>query len=179
MALCRQLRRGRPDVTANGDVNGETFDGIYAFNNSAANTGGPAGNDGREVGDHGASNGISARNSGTGALEITANGDVTGKKVYGIYAGNYRSTDTGGMTVTTGADSVIYGRRYGIAASNTGTGAMSVEANGDVTGEDQVMASSPADSPGQHGWLTVTTGVIRSSRCALAASAPTTSARVL
>ena len=58
--------------------------------------------------------GIRARNFGTGELSVTANGDVTGENVDGIYA--YNSFSSTNLTVTTGAGSVIEGNNYGIRA---------------------------------------------------------------
>ena len=55
----------------------------------------------------GGNSGIRAGNLGTGALEITANGKVTGTAFYGIYASN-NSTGTD-LTVTTGQYSDIAG----------------------------------------------------------------------
>jgi uncharacterized protein with beta-barrel porin domain len=76
--------------------------------------------------------GIKARNFGTGAATITANGDVTGTNV-GIYARNNNATSTT-LSVTTGAGTTVSGGADGIDARNVGTGALTVTANGDVTG---------------------------------------------
>ena len=74
--------------------------------------------------------GIRGRNYGTGALTITANGDVTGTNVHGIFARN-SGTD---LSVTTGAGTTVHGANYGLLAVNSGTGALTVTANGNVTG---------------------------------------------
>ena len=77
--------------------------------------------------------GIFARNYGTGAVTITANGNVTGTGNSGIYAGN-RNLGTGtDITVTTGAGTTVSGFTTGIYAHNYGTGAVTVTANGNVT----------------------------------------------
>src|SRR6185369_16405140 len=74
--------------------------------------------------------GILARNYGSGALTITANGDVTGSSGSGIYAKN-NDTD---LSVTTGAGTTVTGGTSGIHAVNYGSGALTVTANGNVTG---------------------------------------------
>ena len=75
--------------------------------------------------------GIYTRNSGTGALTITANGDVTGATFNGIDA---RNTVNGtAISVTTGVGSTV-GGTTGIFTRNYGTGALTITANGDVTG---------------------------------------------
>ena len=50
-------------------------------------------------------------NYGSGDLDVTADGDVEGKTRDGIYA---LKSNTGGLTVTTGAESVIDGENRGI-----------------------------------------------------------------
>jgi outer membrane autotransporter protein len=79
--------------------------------------------------------GIRARNMGTGALSITANGDVTstGTGVTSLSRGIVAVNSGTDITVTTGAGADISARRYGILARNYGTGATSVTVNGDVT----------------------------------------------
>ncbi|MBR1209057.1 autotransporter domain-containing protein [Bradyrhizobium sp. JYMT SZCCT0180] len=80
----------------------------------------------------GSTNGIFAQNYGTGALTITANGDVTGTNGNGIYA---RNSGTGtALSVTSSAGTTVSGATLGIYAANDGTGALTVTANGDVTG---------------------------------------------
>ncbi|MBR1228712.1 autotransporter domain-containing protein [Bradyrhizobium sp. AUGA SZCCT0176] len=74
--------------------------------------------------------GIVGQNNGTGALTITANGNVTGAGGNGIFAQNNSGT---ALTVTTGAGTTVSGG-FGIRARNFGTGALTVTANGDVTG---------------------------------------------
>ena len=49
--------------------------------------------------------GIFARNYGSGALSVTANGDVTGTTSFGIYARNSGSD----LDVTTGAGTTVAG----------------------------------------------------------------------
>jgi hypothetical protein len=76
--------------------------------------------------------GIRAFNYGSRALTVTANGDVTGTNVLGIYAQNSAAgTD---LDVTTGAGSSVTGGNFGILARNDGGGALTVTADGDVTG---------------------------------------------
>ena len=104
-------------IRSNGDVTGGNPGSITVDTNGAL-TGGNFG--------------VDARNYGSGALSITANGDVTATSITGIYARNSSiGTDLG---VTTGAGTIVTGRRDGIFARNYGMGALSVTANGDVTG---------------------------------------------
>ncbi len=72
-------------VTANGDITGTLFTGIYARNNYGTDlsvTTGP----GTTV--KGGYFGIHAKNYGSGALMVTANGDVTGTNNIGIFSLN-------------------------------------------------------------------------------------------
>jgi hypothetical protein len=80
----------------------------------------------------GGNRGIYARNLGSGSLNVTTNGDVTGTGATsaGIDARNY-GTD---LSVTTDLGTTVVGRNYGIRARNLGSGALTVTANGDVTG---------------------------------------------
>jgi uncharacterized protein with beta-barrel porin domain len=77
------------------------------------------------------SGGIYANNVGTGALTITANGNVTHTIGEGIFARNYYGPD---LTMTTGAGTTVSGSTNGISARNYGTGALTITANGNVTG---------------------------------------------
>jgi len=79
----------------------------------------------------GAGNGIDARDYGAGALTITTNGNVTGTGGAGILASN---SVAGTLSVTTAAGTTVSGRLYGILAINFGTGALTITANGNVTG---------------------------------------------
>ncbi len=72
-------------------------------------------------------NGISARNLGTGALSITASGQVTGDNRGGIFAVNL-GTD---LKISTAS---AKGNNYGIEAINLGTGALSITTSGLVQG---------------------------------------------
>ena len=99
--------------------------------------------------------GINAFNSGSGAFNITTNGDVVGISQYGIYAynsgtdlsmningnvtamGNYaiNAINTGAnLSIVTGADSILTGQRGGILAQNQGTGHLSITVDGDISG---------------------------------------------
>ena len=147
---------GALTVTANGNVSSSHGVGIYAINKGAAaltitangnvsgvGTGIYARNYGSNVSVttavgttvSGGSFGIEAGNYGTGALTITANGNVTGTdgtNGIGITANN--SSAGTNLSVTTGAGTTVSGGKYGINASNDGTGALTVTANGNVTG---------------------------------------------
>jgi len=74
--------------------------------------------------------GIYANNFGTGALTITANGNVTGTGNSGIVGWN----DGTNLSVTTAAGTMVSGGLDGIVANNFGHGATTVTANGNVTG---------------------------------------------
>ncbi|MCC5982024.1 MAG: hypothetical protein JJU26_09940, partial [Oceanicaulis sp.] len=91
-------------------------------------------------------------NGGTGSVDITVNGSVTGTGYYGIRA---RNANAGGdLIITTGAGSSVSGGYSGILAENNGQGALAITANGDVTGASYVGISAQ-----NHGTdLTVTTG---------------------
>ncbi len=117
-------------------LNGTTGNGIYA-RNSSAGTALSVTTAAGTTGVSGSSNGINARNYGTGALTITANGDVTGTTGFGIYARNLNVTGGANVTVTTAAGTAVSGTT-GIFALNFGTGALTVTANGDVTGTCRV-----------------------------------------
>jgi outer membrane autotransporter protein len=143
------------DITANGNVTGTNYFGVSAYNSAAGSflkittaasttvTGGQRG--------------IDARNYGTGALDITANGNVTGTSTYGIYAQNGTSVTPAGtdLTVTTAAGTTVTGGQTGIRTLNYGTGALDVAANGNVTGtnNDGIFARNQNGTD-----LSVTTG---------------------
>jgi uncharacterized protein with beta-barrel porin domain len=123
----RSYSRGAITITTNGNV-GTTgvgaYSGIYARNDTVGTDISVTTGTGTTV--SGRQYGIYARNHGTGAITITANGDVTGG---GIRADNISGTSTS-ITVTTAAGTTV----SGITARNYGTGATTVTANGDVIG---------------------------------------------
>lgn len=119
---------GALQITANGNVTGTSGVGIYARNNAggtdlSVTTGGTV---------LGGTTGISTRNNGTGALDIIANGNVTGTGPFskGIYARSY-GTD---LSVTTGTGTTVTGGYRGIDARKYGSGALDITANGNVSG---------------------------------------------
>lgn len=79
--------------------------------------------------------GIRGRNFGSGALSITANGDVisTGTGVASLSRGIVAVSSGTDLSVTTGVGTTVSGLRYGILSRNYGTGTTTVTANGDVT----------------------------------------------
>jgi uncharacterized protein with beta-barrel porin domain len=128
-------RGGALTITANGNVTGSNIygtrgDGIHAYNLTNSTDLRVTTAAGTTV--SGGSNGIYARNFGTGALTITANGDITGSHGDGIHAFNY-GYGTGGLSVSTGAHTTISGGVNGIHALNY-EGALTITSNGDVTG---------------------------------------------
>jgi hypothetical protein len=108
---------GALEIVANGDVaGGTTGAGIYA-ENSAASAGPLSITSEAKV--TGGFRGIQARNYGTGALSITANGDVIGSG--GISAANF---GTGALKLVANGDVVGNGgvNSSGIVAQNLGGG---------------------------------------------------------
>jgi hypothetical protein len=107
----------------------------------------------------GGQRGMYALNYGSGALSITANGDVTGTNDIGIFAksGSSFFHPTGDLSVTTGAGTTVTGGVFGINAQNYGTGALNVTANGDVAGT--LSAGIYARDFGGGTDLSVTTGI--------------------
>jgi hypothetical protein len=107
----------------------------------------------------GASIGIEARNSGTGALSVVVNGDVAGGTGAGIYARNV-STSTGDLSITTGTGTSVTGGQTGILARNFGSHALKIVTNGDVVGTSTIgifARNGTTVSPGGT-YLSVTTG---------------------
>ncbi|WP_305711916.1 autotransporter domain-containing protein [Bradyrhizobium sp.] len=100
----------------------------------------------------GTTRGINARNYGTGAVTITANGNVNGTYDYGIAARNYGTA----LSVTTGAGTTVSGAA-GMFARNYGTGAVTITANGDVSGTsgNGIFARNTVNGSA----ISVTTGV--------------------
>jgi uncharacterized protein with beta-barrel porin domain len=145
---------GALTITANGNVTRTIGEGIFARNNYGTDLTVTTGA-GTTV--SGSTNGISARNYGTGALTITANGNVTGTSGRGINAYNSYGTNAYGtnLTVTTRAGTTVSGGAYGIFAVNSGTGALTITANGDVTGTSGRGITTLNSSAGTD--LTVTT----------------------
>ena len=127
--FARNYGSGALSVTADGDVEGTSNIGIYAVNNAGTDLGVTTGA-GTNV--TGGNYGIRVRNYGTGALSVTADGDVEGTNYAGIFARNSNyGTD---LSVTTGADTNVTGGNSGIFAQNYGSGALTVTADGDVEG---------------------------------------------
>ncbi|NKB55727.1 MAG: PEP-CTERM sorting domain-containing protein [Alphaproteobacteria bacterium] len=120
----RNLGSGLTDTTATGPVVGISGYGINAYN--ADTTTGLTISAAAVTGDD---YGIKANHQGTGALNITASGPVGATNDAGIEA--YNTEDGTGVTVSA-AD--VDGRTFGIRARNEGGGALSVTANGPVTG---------------------------------------------
>ena len=120
----RNFGSGALSITATGTVTGTDYDGINATNSSngtglTINVASVSGGD----------NGIEALNDGSGALSITATGDVTGTNGDGINATN--SSNGTGLTIDVAA---VSGGGDGIEARNDGSGALSITATGTVTG---------------------------------------------
>ncbi len=125
----RTSSTGMLEIIARGDVEGTTGTGIYARQSNAAASG--AVSITAEGNVTGGQRGIDARNFGTDALTIEANGDVEGTSSFGIFAlqGNYAESP---VSITTAG--TVTGGNFGIYARNDGTGALEIVANGDVAG---------------------------------------------
>ena len=123
----RNRGSGLLSVATSGPVFGASADGIFAKIDNATN-GADLTISAEAV--TGAVNGIQADHQGSGNIIISASGPVEGIGDDGI---TFVNTAAGGA-VTIEADAVI-GGRSGIRAEHQGTGALSVTAGGDVTGD--------------------------------------------
>ena len=103
----------------------------------------------------GGDTGIRAANYGAGAVNVTANGNVTGTLSVGINA--FNSAVGTFLGVTTGAGTTISGGVFGILVYNGGSGALEVKANGNVYGTGVGSTGIRADNTATGGSLTVTT----------------------
>ncbi|MEO1223546.1 MAG: autotransporter outer membrane beta-barrel domain-containing protein [Pseudomonadota bacterium] len=119
---------GALSVTASGPVFGASADGIFAKIDNPAST---ADLTVSTAGVTGAVNGILADHQGLGDIIISASGPVEGIGNDGI---TFVNTAAGGA-VTIEADAAA-GGRSGIRAEHEGTGALSITAGGDVTGDN-------------------------------------------
>jgi outer membrane autotransporter protein len=116
---------GALSITATGAVTGgTTYDGILANNSSTGTDLTIA-----VASVSGGYYGINAVNNGSGALEITATGAVTGTNYDGIHASGEGTDLTISAASVTGGDN-------GIRAYNDGSGALEITATGPVTGTD-------------------------------------------
>jgi|GEM_PF-6784203 len=73
--------------------------------------------------------GIYSNNAGSGATNITVNGDITSTTRTGIVVSHYGSD----LNVTVGSSSNINAYRIGVGATNSGTGSINLIINGDIT----------------------------------------------
>jgi outer membrane autotransporter protein len=140
-------------ITANGEVTGTDRHGIYARN--TANGGKLKITAGATSDVTGYSDGIRARNDGSGELEIIVEGKVDGKNRYGIEADNSSNGDN--LVVTTTAGSEVTGFLHGIRGKNYGSGGdLVITADGEVTGKNADGISAQNRSPAVN--LTIMTG---------------------
>ncbi len=125
----RNYGNGNLSITADGDVAGQNYDGIFALDGSEGNnvtiitgvTSAVAGYD----------DGIDATNNGYGSMYITVNGTASGQRSDGIEARSYKNS----LIIETGAGSVVTGvGDDGIDADNYGSGEFKITAAGVVTG---------------------------------------------
>ena len=136
---------GSTTITANGDVEGALY-GIVAENSGSATDLTVTTGVGSDI--SGGITAIRTRNLGAGATTIKVNGDVTGTIARGIVSANGETATD--LTVTTGADSSVYGVIDGIVLFNRGTGTTAVTVGGDVTGAggDGIYAESTSAGAG-------------------------------
>ena len=123
------LGGGAVTLDISSDVTGTTQDGI-AVTNSGAGTDISI-TTAQNTTIQGSARGIDATNDGTGALTIDVSGDVIGTTVIGISARNNNGTF---LSVTTGQDTMVQGSSNGIWARNSGSGAVTIDVSGDVSG---------------------------------------------
>ena len=136
---------GALSITSTGSVVGGTNGGLRASNGAA---GTDLTIDVVDVTAQDSGNAIVAVNNGTGALSVTATGDVTAANVertFGINAIN----NSAGTDLTVAAANVT-ASKYGVVASNSGTGALSITTTGVVTtsglGRDTASAIEAANT---------------------------------
>ncbi len=136
---------GALSITSTGSVVGGTNGGLRASNGA---TGTDLTIDVVDVTAQDSGNAIVAVNNGTGALSVTATGDVTAANVertFGINAIN----NSAGTDLTVAAANVT-ASKYGVVASNSGTGALSITTTGVVTtsglGRDTASAIEAANT---------------------------------
>ncbi|MDA9529102.1 hypothetical protein ACM42_11880 [Bradyrhizobium sp. CCBAU 25338] len=146
-------------ITGSGDLfyTDTNFSALTATSGNGLNVSNAAGPGSITINTNGAvtarNYGIRGRNFGSGALSITANGDVisTGTGVASLSRGIVAVSSGTDLSVTTGVGTTVSGLRYGILSRNYGTGTTTVTANGDVaasgtTGTDVgILARGTAD----------------------------------
>jgi hypothetical protein len=141
---------GATTITANGAVQGTNGSAIYSIS-SGTDLGITIGSLGSVKG---LSNGIYAKNNGSGALTITTNGAVEGTNTAGIFTINSGTN----LSVTTDDAASIKGSSNGIYARNNGTGTLTVTAEGDVTATGTATARGIQAKNYGAGGLSITTG---------------------
>ena len=172
----RNYAKGSLTITAQGEVTGQTGDGIFARNVEEDLD---IGEEGDAEGDAlaltittgpgsvvtGKRSGIYAQDTGMGDFSITVNGRVTGQTGDGIYAfdgsegydDSVENEDGYHFSIVTGAASIVTGKRNGIFAYNDGNGDLTIEANGQVIGMEDDGIYAENDPFGVHD-LTISTG---------------------
>jgi len=113
-------------ISASGTVTGTTQDGIRAINSGSG-----ASLTISAAAVSGGTHGIYAKSEGTGALSITAGGDVTGDTSEGIFATIDNAASGADLTISAMA---VTGGTDGIDAENVGSGGIFVTTSGPVTG---------------------------------------------
>ncbi|MFA9441892.1 autotransporter outer membrane beta-barrel domain-containing protein, partial [Uliginosibacterium sp. sgz301328] len=131
---------GATTVSVAGDVTGSGDRGIDAYGASAT-TDLTVTQSGGTI--SGQSNGIWAKNDGTGATNINVAGDISSSNSAIEVFGGVTGTD---LTVTQSGGTITAGKNVGIVAQNWGSGATTVNVAGDVTsaGHTGVLVNSEA-----------------------------------
>ncbi len=138
--LARSRADGSISVVTSGDVTGALSDGIRA--DAASTNATQVTVAAQSV--FGEQRGIDARNSGTGHLEVVAEGTATGGQREGIRA-RITNTDGGGDLTVSAAD--VSGGSDGVVATNKGTGALMITSTGAVTGGTYSGIVATIDNP--------------------------------
>ena len=138
---------GAQTINVDGMVTGNTGDGIYGFITNPGNARGLTVSTGVGSEISGNRYGINARIAGLGLVSVTVDGKVSASAVDGVTARITNTANTGGIVVTTGVDSEIYGKQWGIFAGTVGYGPVEVTVNGDVSGGGSGIRARAAKAP--------------------------------
>ncbi|MEO8529692.1 MAG: hypothetical protein ABI459_00570, partial [Deltaproteobacteria bacterium] len=159
--LARHFGTGDLTITTEGDVTGTDLYGVSAFATNSTNAAGISITTGAGAVTGGQS-GVVAAHVGTGALTITTEGDVTGTSRYGIFARLTNAANDAALSITTGAGTVS-GYIDAVRAVNSGTGALTITTEGDVTGTIGNGIYAQAYNAANSSDISITTGDITNS----------------
>lgn len=154
----RHFGTGAVGVSVGGIVTSSDSDGILARIGSYTSAGMLSVTTGADSVVMGAGYGILARHEGLGAIEVTVAGSVSSSGSSGIGLQMELATSAAALSVTTAAGSSVSGRYDAIYARQTGTGALSVTANGLVSANDDAGIDAFIGNGTSGAGLSVTTG---------------------